>query len=54
MGRTSLRKYVEAYLPTGVDPRGPDVFPLYANLHGLPPALFTIGTADPLLDDSLS
>ncbi len=53
VGRTSLRKYVEAYLPTGVDPRDPDVSPLYANLHGLPPAIFTIGTADPLLDDSL-
>ena len=30
-----------------------DASPLYADLHSLPPALFTIGTLDPLLDDSL-
>ena len=31
----------------------PDISPLYADLHGLPRALFTVGTADPLLDDTL-
>ncbi|HEV7134595.1 MAG TPA: alpha/beta hydrolase [Gaiellaceae bacterium] len=33
--------------------RVPDISPLYADLHGLPPALFSVGTADPLLDDTL-
>ncbi len=31
----------------------PEVSPLYANLIDLPPAIFTVGTFDPLLDDSL-
>ena len=33
--------------------RDPDVSPLYADLSNLPPAFFTIGTLDPLLDDTL-
>ena len=31
----------------------PDISPIWADLSGLPPALFTVGTLDPLLDDSL-
>jgi acetyl esterase len=30
----------------------PQYSPLYANLQHLPPALFTVGTADPLIDDT--
>ena len=33
--------------------RDPDISPLYAELDGMPPAIFTIGTQDPLLDDTL-
>jgi acetyl esterase/lipase len=33
--------------------RDPDVTPLFANLRGMPPALFTVGTMDPLIDDTL-
>jgi acetyl esterase len=32
--------------------QNPGYSPLYADLKGLPPALFTVGTADPLMDDT--
>jgi acetyl esterase len=33
--------------------RHPDISPLFADLSGMPPAIFTVGTQDPLLDDTL-
>jgi acetyl esterase/lipase len=45
----------EMYVP-GRSPeelRDPAISPLFADLHAMPPALFTTGTADYLLDDSL-
>jgi len=47
--------FTENFLP-GLDDearRAPEISPLFADLHGLPPALFTVGTLDPLLDDTL-
>ncbi len=35
------------------DRRDPDISPLYADLRGLPRALLSVGTRDPLLDDTL-
>jgi acetyl esterase/lipase len=35
------------------DARDPACSPLYADLTGMPPALFTVGTADHLVDDTL-
>lgn len=32
--------------------QNPQYSPLYADLHNLPPALFTVGTVDPLIDDT--
>jgi len=41
------------YVPDREMRRHPDCSPLYADLSGMPPALFTVGTLDPLLDDTL-
>jgi acetyl esterase len=49
-----IEKFREAYLPgLQQDLLDPDISALYADLKGLPPALFTVGTEDALLDDSL-
>ncbi len=54
--RTSdIEKFSDAFLPgmKEAEKRAPHISPLYADLSGLCPALFTIGTRDALLDDSL-
>jgi len=33
--------------------RDPDISPMFAELPAMPPAVFTVGTQDPLLDDTL-
>lgn len=51
--RGDIETFGAMFLPAAVDAADPDVSPLNADLRGLPPALFTVGTLDPLLDDSL-
>ena len=49
------RMFNDHFLP-GRSPeerRDPAISPLYAELRGLPPTLFLVGEADPLLDDTL-
>jgi acetyl esterase/lipase len=41
------------FIPDKAKRGGSDASPLYADLHSLPRALFSVGTLDPLLDDSL-
>jgi acetyl esterase len=48
-----IRWATDNFIPDVSKRRDPDVSPLYADLSGMPPALFTVGTLDPLLDDSL-
>jgi acetyl esterase len=50
-----MEHFFTMFLP-GMDDdarRDPDISPLYADLQDMPPALFTVGTQDPLLDDTL-
>jgi acetyl esterase/lipase len=48
-----MQQFYNAFLPTITDRRAPDISPLYADLKNLCPALFTVGTKDALLDDTL-
>lgn len=48
-----MQQFYNAFLPTVTERRVPDISPLYADLTGLCPALFSVGTQDALLDDTL-
>jgi acetyl esterase/lipase len=52
---TSILFFTECYLPGRSDDerRDPAISPAFADLRGLPPALFSVGTTDHLLDDTL-
>ena len=47
-----LQELAAAYLQ-GADARRPLASPLYADLHGLPPMLVQVGSAETLLDDAV-
>jgi acetyl esterase len=52
LNRQSMRWFLDQFVAE--DKRSePDVSPMRADLRNLPPALFSVGTLDPLLDDSL-
>jgi acetyl esterase/lipase len=50
-----IRWFTNNFLPgfTFEQRRHSDISPLYARLHDMPRALFTVGSLDPLLDDTL-
>ena len=45
--------FIRNFIPDGVHLGDPAVSPLLADLSDMPPALFSVGTVDPLLDDSI-
>jgi monoterpene epsilon-lactone hydrolase len=47
-----LEELAEAYAPQAMDRRDPRISALYADLHGLPPLLIQVGSAETLLTDS--
>ncbi|MEM1317564.1 MAG: alpha/beta hydrolase fold domain-containing protein, partial [Pseudomonadota bacterium] len=48
-----MANFVSTFLAGGEDTRDPVISPLFAALHDMPPALFSVGTKDLLLDDTL-
>lgn len=48
-----IQQFCNAFLPTIADRRVADISPLYGDLKRLCPALFSVGTQDALLDDTL-
>ncbi|MDR3495973.1 MAG: alpha/beta hydrolase [Ancalomicrobiaceae bacterium] len=48
-----VEMFVRHFLLRGGSTADPDISPIHAKLDGLPPALFSVGTKDCLLDDSL-
>jgi len=47
-----LNELADAYLPPGMDRKGPRVSPLHADLRGFPPVLIQVGSAETLLADA--
>jgi acetyl esterase/lipase len=45
--------FTNHFAPDRAGRSDPDLSPLNADLRGMPPALFSVGTLDPLLDDTL-
>ena len=48
-----ITKFSDCFLPDHFNRSDPDISPIHGDLASMPPALFTVGTSDPLLDDTL-
>ncbi len=53
LARRDTEAFISRFLQNGEDVGDPDISPIQADLSGLPPALFSCGTSDGLLDDTL-
>jgi monoterpene epsilon-lactone hydrolase len=52
MHKGYLQELANAYVPAGMEGDDPRISVLYADLHGLPPALIQVGSDETLLDDA--
>jgi acetyl esterase/lipase len=52
MHKGYLQELANAYVPAGMESNDPRISVLYADLHGLPPALIQVGSEETLLDDA--
>jgi monoterpene epsilon-lactone hydrolase len=52
MHKGYLQELASAYVPAGMENNDPRISVLYADLHGLPPALIQVGSDETLLDDA--
>ena len=48
-----MKKFEDSYLQNNEDKINPDVSPMFGNFDDMPPAIFTVGTKDVLLDHTL-
>jgi acetyl esterase len=53
LNTAGVTAFCNFFVPQGMSRQDADVSPLYADLAGMPPALFSVGTRDLLLDDTL-
>lgn len=53
LNTNDIRVFADNFCGHAADRADPDISPLYADLKGLPPTLFSVGTKDMLLDDTL-
>ena len=53
IGTDDIRQCSSMYAPDASTRNDPDMSALYAEVSHMPPALFSVGTLDPFLDDSL-
>jgi acetyl esterase/lipase len=47
-----LEELADAYVPPSLDRKDPRISPLFADLHGFPPTLIQVGSAETLLSDA--
>jgi len=53
LNTNDIAHFADSFVPEGLNRADPEISPIHADLAGLGPALFSAGSRDPLLDDTL-